>query len=153
MRDRVVMRREERGLSISVIVDDLVFPADSAQLQDAGKRLLAVIGPALKASGHDILVEGNTNTVAVHPRNYPSEWELSSARASSVVRYLISPLGLRPRSLSVAGYADTRPLVPATDPRGITLDRRVAIVVLSSLTPDQRALVATTTHPGGVPNG
>lgn len=142
MRNRVVMRRDERGLTISVIVDDLVFPADSAALQDPAKRLLAVIAPALKETGHDIVVEGNTNTVAVHPKNYPSEWELSSARASSVVRYLISPLGLTPRSLSVVGYGDTRPLVPASDPRSITLNRRVAIVVLSSLTPDQQALLA-----------
>ncbi len=79
--------------------------------------------------------------MAAHPKNFPSEWELSSARASSVVRYLISDSGLAPSSVSVAGYADTRPLVPASDPRSVTLNRRVDIVVLSSLTAEQQALL------------
>jgi chemotaxis protein MotB len=87
------------------------------------------------------VIEGHTNQVAAHPKNYPSEWELSSARASSVVRYLISTVGLNPSSMSVAGYADTRPLVDPNDPRSITLNRRVDIVVLSSLTAEQQALL------------
>jgi chemotaxis protein MotB len=135
LRDRVVLTRDARGLTVTVVVDDLVFAADRADLRPAGRRLLAAVAPALRGAGHDIVVEGHTNSVAVHPLNYPSEWELSSARASAVVRYLIGSQGLRSDSLSVAGYADTRPLLPATDPRSVTLNRRVAIVVLNTITP------------------
>lgn len=133
MRDRVLLSRDGRGLTITVIVDDLVFDADRADLGSDGKRLLTVIAPALISIHHDVVVEGHTNTVNVRPKYYPSEWELSTARASTVVRYLVSPLGLDPKHLMAAGFADTRPLVPESDPRSVRLNRRVAIVVLSSL--------------------
>jgi chemotaxis protein MotB len=136
-----VLTRDSRGLTISMVVNDLVFPSDSAQLQAEGVDILAAIGPALKETGHDVAVEGHTNQVAAHPKNYPSEWELSSARASSVVRYLIGQVGMAAPSLSVVGYADTRPLFAPSDPRSITLNRRVDIVVLSALTAEQQALL------------
>ncbi len=138
---KVVLTRDDRGLTVTVVVDDLVFPADSADLQTDGQVLLAAIAPALKETKHDLLIEGHTNTVNVQPKNYPSEWELSSARASSVARWLITEAGLAPATMSVAGYADTRPLVPESDPRSTVLNRRVAIVVLSSLTSEQKALL------------
>jgi chemotaxis protein MotB len=140
-----VLTRDARGLTVSLVVNDLVFPGDSAALQADGVNVLAAIGPALKATGHDVAVEGHTNQVAAHPKNYPSEWELSSARASSVVRYLISSVGMDPTSLSVAGYAGTRPLVDPSDPRSVTLNRRVDIVVLSALTAEQQALLDLST--------
>lgn len=138
---KVVLTRDARGLTVTVVVDDLVFPADSASLQTEGQVLLAAIAPALKETKRDLMIEGHTNTVNVRPKNYPSEWELSSARASSVARWLITEAGLAPASMSVAGYADTRPLVPESDPRSSVLNRRVAIVVLSSLSGEQRALL------------
>ena len=138
---KAVVTRDSRGLTISLVVDDLVFPSDSATLQPAGQALLHSIGPALKSVKRDIVVEGHTNQVSGHPTNYPSEWELSSARACSVVRFLVGDAGLDPSSMSATGYADTRPLIKPSDPRSVTLNRRVDIVVLSSLTPEQRALV------------
>ena len=141
LKDKAVITRDARGLTVSLVVDDLVFPGDSAQLLAAGQKLLHIVGPTLVATKHDIVIEGHTNQVAAHPVNYPSEWELSSARASSVVRFLIADSNLSPNSVSVAGYADTRPLVPASDPRSVTLNRRVDIVVLSSLTAEQQALL------------
>jgi chemotaxis protein MotB len=145
---KVVLTRDPRGLTVSVVVDDLVFPADSATLQPEGRDLIRTIAPALAKTKHDIVVEGHTNTVNVSPKNYPSEWELSTARASSVVRALVSD-GLRPTTLSAAGFADTRPLLPESDPRSSTLNRRVAIVVLSSLTTEQRALLMIQTANSG----
>jgi chemotaxis protein MotB len=63
---------------------------------------------------------------------YPSGWELSSARASTVVRYFIAH-GVAPSRLTAVGYSDQRPLYPPSDPRAATLNRRVEVVVLSSL--------------------
>lgn len=160
LRSRLQFTRDARGLTLTVIVDDLVFPADSAELQPAGLRLLNAIGPALRASGHEVVVEGHTNTVPVRPRNYPSEWELSSARASSVARHFVSSLHVDPRLLSVVGYGDTRPLLPESDPRSTSINRRVAIAILSSVPAEQRALLnasatgtAQNPNSGGIRNG
>jgi chemotaxis protein MotB len=140
LRDKAVITRDDRGLTVAIIVDDLVFPADSADLQPGGLELVKAIAPALKQVRHDLVIEGHTNQVNVRPKNFPSEWELSSARASSVARFLVTQ-GLPARSLSVTGYADTRPLVPPSDPRSVRLNRRVAIVVLSALSGEQKALL------------
>jgi chemotaxis protein MotB len=77
-------------------------------------------------------VDGFTNQQKVNTDPYPSGWELSSARASAVVRYLISG-GIAEGRLSAVGFSDQRPLYPASDPRSISRNRRVEIVVLSSL--------------------
>ncbi len=149
---KVVLTRDQRGLTVSVIVDDMVFPADSATLQQDGVDLVKAIAPALAESKHDIAIEGHTNQAVAHPQNYPSEWELSSARASSVARLLVAE-GMPSTRLSVTGYADTRPLVDPSDPRALTLNRRVAIVVLSSLSGEQRALLDLIQAEAGTTSG
>jgi chemotaxis protein MotB len=136
----VVLTQDDRGLTVTVI-NDLVFNADRAEVLPAGLRLLKILAPALIATGHKIRVEGHTNQVKVAPKYYPSEWELSSARASAVVRTLIG-MGLNPPLMSAEGLADTQPLIPASDPRSVDLNRRVAIVVQSSVSDTQRTLSA-----------
>ena len=134
----VIMAQDERGLTVTV-VNDLVFDADRAEVLPSGQRLLRIIAPALVEIGHKVRVEGHTNQVKVAPKFYPSEWELSSARASAVVRYLIGQ-GMAPRDMSAEGLADTEPLYAASDPRSVDQNRRVAIVVQSSVTDAQRTL-------------
>ncbi len=123
---------DRRGLVITVVTDALVFPGNSAQLLPKGQKLLGVITPPLTKVANTIEVDGFTNQEDVSTYPYPSGWELSSARASSVVRYLESH-GLSDRPLSAVGYSDQRPLVPPDDPQSITRNRRVEIIVLSSL--------------------
>ena len=71
---------------------------------------------------------------------YPSGWELSAARASAVVRYLTDS-GLAKKRMSAVGFSDTKPLIDPADPRSITMNRRVDVVVLTTLKPDQAALL------------
>jgi chemotaxis protein MotB len=123
---------DRRGLIITVVTNALVFPGNSANLLREGQHILSVIAPPLLHSPHNIEVDGHTNQEKVSTAPYPSGWELSSARASAVVRYLITA-GIAQSRLSAVGYSDQRPLYPASDPRSITLNRRVEIVVLSSL--------------------
>lgn len=134
---------DSRGLVITVVTSAVVFGGDSAQLLPAGQRILAAIGPTLRALPNSIEVDGHTNQLPVPTRNYPSAWELSTARASAVVRYLVGQTGLAPRRLSAAGYAGERPLYPPGDPRAVELNRRVEIVVLSTLPADERGLLPT----------
>lgn len=121
-----------RGLIVTIVTDALVFPGNSATLLPKGEKLLAAIAPAVKKVKNNIEVDGFTNQVDVSTYPYPSGWELSSARASAVVRYLESH-GLDDRQLSAVGYSDQRPLIDPKDPESITRNRRVEIVVLSTL--------------------
>jgi chemotaxis protein MotB len=79
-----------------------------------------------------IEVDGHTNQEYVSTDPYPSGWEVSSARASAVVRALIQG-GVAASRLTAVGYSDQRPLVPPDDPLSVTRNRRVEIVVLSTL--------------------
>lgn len=121
-----------RGLIVTIVTDDLVFPGNSATLLPRGQKLLEAIVPAVKKVPNNIEVDGYTNQVDVSTYPYPSGWELSSARASSVVRYLESH-GLNDRQLSAVGYSDQKPLVDPKDPESVTRNRRVEIVVLSTI--------------------
>jgi len=104
--------------------------------------VLDALGPVLRALPNELLVEGHTNTVPVAPKYYPTEWELSSARATTVVRHLVDVDGLQPRRLSATGHADQRPLIPGTGVTANRVNRRVEIVIVSTLAPQDRGLLA-----------
>ena len=134
---------DSRGLVVTVVTSSVVFGGDSAVLRPAGQQILRAVGPTLRTLPNDIEVDGHTNQLPVPTVNYPSAWELSTARASSVVRYLVNDQGLASGRMQAAGFAGTRPLVKPSDPRSVTLNRRVEIVVLSGLPDDTRSLLPT----------
>jgi chemotaxis protein MotB len=120
---------ESRGLAIRVLTDSLLFPSGSATLDPQGEPLLTEIAHLLNVdSSHPIAVEGNTDDVPVHSSIFPSNWELSTARASTVVRFLISN-GVQAARLSAVGYASLRPIASNATPAGRALNRRVEIVL------------------------
>jgi chemotaxis protein MotB len=132
---------DERGLVVTLITDSLVFGGYSASLLAGGTKILNVVVPPLKAFTNKIEVEGHTNQDNVSTYPYPSGWELSSARASAVVNYMITAQGFAQSRLMAVGFSDQKPLYPATDPRARTLNRRVDIVVLSNLPATERGLL------------
>ncbi len=141
LQDQVKFRYDERGLVVSIVTDKVLFAADRAELSPVGETVLRAIGPVLKAVPNGITVEGHTNTVPVKPKYFPSEWELSTARAVTVVRHLVDRDGVPARRLGAIGYADQRPLVPGTSERANRLNRRVEIILLSTLPPEEKALL------------
>jgi len=132
---------DERGLVVTIVTSSVVFSGDSAVLRTVGQRILDAVGPTLKSLPNDIEVDGHTNQLPVPTVNYPSAWELSTARASAVVRYLIGDEGLPAKRLRAVGFAGTRPLVSPSDPRSVKVNRRVEIVVLSDLPDDTSSLL------------
>jgi len=134
---------DQRGLVITVVSSSVVFAGDRADLQPGGQRIVDAILPVLAKLPNNVEVDGHTNQLPGATTNYPSAWELSTARASTVVRYLVDH-GIAAHRLSAAGFAGTRPLYPVGDPRAASRNRRVDIIVLSSLPPDQRALLGAT---------
>ena len=132
---------DERGLVVTVVTSKVVFAGDLADLLPAGQQILDAISPVLRPLPNSIEVDGNTNQLPVPTVNYPSAWELSASRAASVVRYFIHHQGIAPHRLSAVGFGDQRPLYPPSDPRSVTMNRRVDIVVQSTLSPAARALL------------
>src|SRR3989440_6631097 len=141
----VIFSIDQRGLVVTVVTSSVVFAGDRADLLKPGQQIMDAIVPSLRVLPNSIEVDGHTNQLQVPTVNYPSAWELSSARASTVVRYLADH-GLAGNRLSAAGFAGTRPLIPPSDPRSVTMNRRVDIIVLSSLPPEERALLPAAAH-------
>jgi chemotaxis protein MotB len=120
---------ERRGLVIRVLTDDLLFASGQATLSARATGLLSEVGSLLNIDQtHPIDVEGNTDDVPIQSSSFPSNWELSAARASTVVRFLIGR-GVSPHRLSATGNADQRPLASDATAGGRARNRRVEIVL------------------------
>jgi chemotaxis protein MotB len=132
---------DERGLVVHIVADAVLFDAEKAALRPEGKRILDSVAPTLKNLPNELRVEGHANHLPVTPGGpWPSNWELSAYRATTVLRTLTAD-GVPEKRISAAGYADTRPLVPISDPAAITTNRRVDIVVLSTASAEANALL------------
>lgn len=108
------------------IKDRILFASGHADLGEAGEAVLARLAPTLAKLPGIITVEGHTDSVAIATSRYPSNWELSAARAAAVVRFLIDH-GVAPYHLRAVGYADTQP----RDIVDKAANRRVAIQISS----------------------
>lgn len=123
----VSVSRSQEGLNLR-IQDHLLFASGQASLTEPGRRVLRGVLPLLERTAGTISVEGHTDDVPIHTPRYPSNWELSSARASAVLRFLDSQ-GVAIRRLRAVGYAATRPLADNDDPSGRATNRRVELVI------------------------
>ncbi len=120
---------DERGLVVRVLTDKLLFDSGSAALQPAGMPLLKEIANLLNIDRrHPITVEGNTDNQPIHSAQFPSNWELSTDRATTVLRYLIGR-GVLASRLAATGYADLHPLASNATAAGQAKNRRVDIVL------------------------
>lgn len=132
LRGAVQFSMDRRGLIMTIVTNALVFGGNSAVLLAGGQHILAVVAPELATVTNQIAVNGYTNQLPASTYPYPSGWELSSARASAVVRFLVGH-GIGESRLSATGYNDLDPLLSPTDPRSVTRNRRVDVVVMSNL--------------------
>lgn len=128
----VKFRREDRGV-VAVISDSVLFAPGQANLQPEGADILGRLAPILADMGKPIMVEGHTDSVPISTVRFPSNWELSTARATTVVRHLMANFGFSPNRISASGYADTRPIGDNATVEGRASNRRVDIVVLADI--------------------
>jgi chemotaxis protein MotB len=131
---------DQRGLVVTIVTNEVVFAGNRADLKVGGRKILDAIAPTLAKLPNKIEVDGNTNQLKATTTFYPSGWELSAARASTTVRYLINH-GLAKNRMSAVGFSDTKPLIDPKDPRAVTMNRRVDVVVLTQLNAEQAALL------------
>ncbi|MFN3830097.1 MAG: OmpA family protein [Tepidimonas ignava] len=132
--EEVQLLRREDGL-IFRIPSEVLFSAGEAELTPAGRAVIDRLLPTInRLPDYTIVVEGHTDNVPIQTVRFPSNWELSAARAGSVVRHL-EARGINPTRLRATGYADTRPIAPNDTPANRALNRRVEITLEPPLRP------------------
>ena len=119
------------------MVDKIIFPSGSAEISKEGQKVLDKVISILKdVKDKRIQVEGHTDNVPIVSalkKRFPTNWELSTARATEVVRYLQEAGGLDPKLLSATGYAEYQPVAPNDTEEGKHKNRRIEIVLLPLL--------------------
>lgn len=142
----VMVRRTDFWIEVE-IKTDILFPSASAQLEPNAVGVIEKLGEALAPFPNPIRVEGHTDNRPIKTVAFISNWELSAARAGSVVRVLASK-GVEPGRLAVIGYGDNRPTHSNDTPEGRNSNRRVVVVILSTDTGS-----APGSEPGSSPSG
>jgi chemotaxis protein MotB len=124
-------------LSVNM-VDKILFASGEATVKPEGQKVLQHVGEVLKkVADKDIRIEGHTDNIPISPSlkdRFASNWELSTARATAVVRYLQDKAGIAPNRLIAAGYGEHRPIAPNDTPLGREQNRRIEIVLVPSET-------------------
>jgi len=110
------------------IRDKILFKLGVADLSEHGEDVLIQLIPILEARAGDIFIEGHTDSLVIATQKFPSNWELSTQRATTVLRFLIDD-GLKPERLRAIGFADTQPIADNNTEQGRKQNRRVAIVI------------------------
>ena len=128
---QVRMSLDERGLTIS-LAEAGFFSPGAAVLQRDAFAVVNGIAEKLLEVPYNIRVEGHTDNIPIQTAQFPSNWELSTSRATHVLRHLISNSGIPPARLSAVGYGQYRPVSSNATRAGRGLNRRVDIVLLSS---------------------
>ncbi|MBV8355002.1 MAG: flagellar motor protein MotB [Candidatus Eremiobacteraeota bacterium] len=148
LQNQVTVRMSNQGLVISLLSDKSFYNSGSAELRPATAALLQQVGVILKKTRPEIRVEGYTDNVPIHTAEYPTNWELSAARAAGVTRYLVERENIDPARVSLAGYGEWRPRAVNSTEAGRQENRRVDIVILNTNAPPiQKGVGRLTTTP------
>ncbi len=124
----VDVRFEVRGIALE-IKDRILFDSAKADLKPEAKEILNKLAPMLKDLPYMTSIEGHTDNRPINTPEFPSNWELSVARALSVTRYFIDELNLEPERFAVVGLGEYHPVAPNDGPENWQLNRRVIIVI------------------------
>ena len=128
----VSMKIDERGLVVS-LNDTLLFDPGKASLKNEAMSELVAVGEALNTQENYIRVEGHTDNIPINNAQFASNWELSAARATTVVRLLTDTANISPKKLSAVAYGEYKPVADNSTPEGRSQNRRVDIILLYSV--------------------
>ena len=131
---------DQRGLTIRLVDQQAFFAPNSTVLQGSAPQVLDDIARVLSATGEGIAVEGHADSRATLPP-FPTNWELSSGRAVSVLRRMVESGGVDAAKIGAVGYGSSRPLSLGTTTADFAQNRRVDIVALSNASESVRALI------------
>jgi chemotaxis protein MotB len=131
LQSKVQVSMSQAGLVITLLSDRTYYDSGSADLRPETMRLIDEVAGQIRHVRNDLRVEGNTDDIPIATANYPTNWELSAARATGVTRYLVEHDKIAPTRLSFAGYGQFRPKFPNDTDAHRQQNRRVDIVILN----------------------
>jgi len=111
---------------------DIFFRTGKATLEPGIYNVLNELGKVISDTKHPVRIEGHTDNIPIHTKRYPSNWDLSVARAVNVLRYLVKKGYVKPEMISAVGYGPYRPVVPNDTPENRARNRRIDVVFIGT---------------------
>ncbi|MEI7473459.1 MAG: OmpA family protein [bacterium] len=127
----IIVKKEPRGLLIR-LKDTVLFDAGSDIIKQRAYNVLNQLAFVLGSCDNEIKIEGHTDIIPIKTAKFPSNWELSTARATNILRYFVNSNNLNPSRFSAAGYGDNIPISDNSSMTGRSANRRVDIIILNS---------------------
>jgi chemotaxis protein MotB len=146
-RELIRVQRTESWIEVEINTD-ILFPSGSAELDPAAVGIIERVATILATRPWPVRIEGHTDNRPIRTLQFPSNWELSAARAARIVR-LLQERGISPGRLAVAGFAEQQPVAGNDTPEGRNRNRRVVMVILGGA--DAAAGDTDGATPGGDP--
>ncbi|MBQ3310555.1 OmpA family protein [bacterium] len=131
LKNSIHFLKEERGMVIR-LNNSILFDEGSAVIKKDSFVILNQIIDSLAKIDNNIIIEGHTDSIPINNNKYPSNWELSTARATSIIAYILKTNKIKPNRLSAMGYGEYMPTADNTSLGGRLLNRRVDIIILNS---------------------
>lgn len=128
MEEDISVEPTETGMLIQM-GDKVLFEKGKAELKPAAFVILNAVGVSIKDKVEEVLIGGHTDNTPINSIKYPSNWELSSARALVVVKYLVQKSNILPEVFGAVGYGEFRPIVENNSPENMQKNRRVEFLV------------------------
>lgn len=129
--NNVLLLKDSRGLIVR-LKDDILFGSAETELQPEATESLNKIIDILSKTDNPVIIEGHTDSLPIKSAKYSSNWELSTARATSVINYLVKSKRINPKRLSAVGYGEYAPVAENTSNSGRIKNRRVDIIILEN---------------------
>jgi chemotaxis protein MotB len=129
-KEKIMLVEDERGIVIRVN-NTILFDAGSAKIKNEAKKTLEEILQVLTKIDNPVIIEGHTDATPIKSSQYPSNWELSTARATNIISYMLNTKKISPSRLSALGYGEYSPIADNTSLDGRNRNRRVDIIVLN----------------------
>jgi chemotaxis protein MotB len=163
LQGNVEVLQVDGNLIIRLLDKDILFESGDAALTARNRELLSRVAAVLRMLPYQIRIEGHTDSMPINTALFPSNWELSTRRATNVVLHLVRAEEMSPDRISATGYADTRPIASNDTPQGRQKNRRIDIVLATGQDSPSAAVldvdatghavvVGTEVSPQGSPN-
>jgi chemotaxis protein MotB len=150
LEDDVQASIDDRGLVVSLVSRHVVFEPNLATLSPRGQRVIDTLAPVLRDIPDPLQIDGHTNQVKVKPKYYPTDWELSAARAVMVLRHLNEADHVPAARMTASAFGHEKPLIDPRKPGSQRINKRVDIVILSTLPSETRELITEVMKEQGV---
>jgi chemotaxis protein MotB len=126
----IQVAHSDQGIRLS-FEDQILFDFGKADINPAGTKMLDQIAKAIKKVSNSVRIEGHTDNIPIQTVRFPSNWELSVARAVNVVKYFVEVCNIDPHRLSAVGYGESRPVVANNTVANRMKNRRVEILLIT----------------------